>query len=299
MHRAGEATPDPVRLGRLPEYTPRPQRLIAEDIATRIGLLLSEGIRRALMYAASEPVNAGIVRLKGSASYHLRQLAEEGVIRFLCEAPPLGKGNGTKLFVPPGWTPVCGEHELQRLIDVARTDVGARQAVADLVWIPDSDGVPVPGAQAGVVAVEAEDVVAGVSFDPPMEAPDETGMADAVAGGGGLRGMPASAGGAGAGAAVERVGAVVGHRVDPTVVPGGKPTPGEYAEPPMDDPAVPCLDELRCRYRMRLASGPWTCAHCHPPVPPMRWPAEGWAMLDDDGRVDALVVAFSATEEQA
>jgi hypothetical protein len=37
------------------------------------------------------------------------------------------------------------------------------------------------------------------------------------------------------------------------------PTP-----PDPDDPAVPCPDPQRCRFRWRHASGPWTCAYNHP-----------------------------------
>jgi hypothetical protein len=127
LWRAGKIKPVPVRLGRLPEHATEPMRLIADDIALRLGLLLAEGVTRALPYARSEAVRAGYIQTKGGASYALRRLVDEDVIRCVGEMPKLGKGNGTGLFVPPGWRPV----------DPLAVELAGEHGLADLVWIPD------------------------------------------------------------------------------------------------------------------------------------------------------------------
>lgn len=147
LYAAGEMAPATVRLGEMPATASEPMRLIAGDIRVRLGLLLAEGISLALPYATSEAVTAGYVRLKGSASYALGRLVDAGVIRAVGEMPKRGKGNGTKLFVPPGWHPT-------EPLAVA-VERGGQQGLADLVWVPDE-----PGDAAGARAVQPDVEVA-------------------------------------------------------------------------------------------------------------------------------------------
>jgi hypothetical protein len=120
-----------VRLGPLPDDATLAMRNLAEDIALRLGLLLAEGVTRALPYATSEAVRFGHVTAKSSASYLLHRLEDADVIRCVGEMPLRGKGNGTKLFVPPGWRP------LDPKAYAVAVELGNRAAVADLVWVPD------------------------------------------------------------------------------------------------------------------------------------------------------------------
>jgi hypothetical protein len=131
---AGEIEPQRVRLGSMPPRPSESMLAIARDIEVRIGLLLAEGITRALPYATQEAVDAGFVRTKGGASYALTRLAQVGVIRCIGEMPPRGKGNGTKLFVPPRWLPDDPE------VFAVAVESGDHQRLADLVWIPDEPG---------------------------------------------------------------------------------------------------------------------------------------------------------------
>jgi hypothetical protein len=183
----------PVRCGELPGHATPAMRHVARDLELLFGLLLAEGVTRALIYATSEPVEAGIVTTRGGASYVLGRLEDEGVIVCIGEARKLGRPNGPKLFVPPGWRPAdpAAFRRAQERRDGA--------ALEKLVWIPGeaSDGVPVPVGEPGAVPVEAKDVQARVPVDPLAEAPDEAGVRNAVPGGGGLRGPRASVGGAG------------------------------------------------------------------------------------------------------
>jgi hypothetical protein len=134
-----------VRLGKLRSNATDAMRAIAGDIELRLGLLLREGVTRALPYATSEAVRAGHVATKGGASYALQRLVDEGVIVCVGEMPKLGKGNGTKLFVPPGWRPA----------DARAVELAGEDGVADLVWIPD------------------QPELVGVAVEPPAESADQ------------------------------------------------------------------------------------------------------------------------------
>jgi hypothetical protein len=57
--------------------------------------------------------------------------------------------------------------------------------------------------------------------------------------------------------------------------------------PPLGDPSVPCDDPSRCRFRMRLPNGPWTCARNHPVV---REPDA------EEALIAMLIRGFDATE---
>lgn len=131
LHREGKADVAPVSLGPLPQRAPGAQRGIRADLELRFGLLVAEGIQRALMYARSEAVVAGHVATRQGASYALRRLVEARVVYWAGEMPLRGKGNGTNLFVPPGWRP-----EDREAFTVA-IELRQRDRLANLVWIPD------------------------------------------------------------------------------------------------------------------------------------------------------------------
>lgn len=145
LHAAGDMLPEPVRLGPLPARATPAMRSIAAEIELRLGLLLADGVTRALQYARSEAVNAGYVGTLRGASYVLHRLEAEGVIVCVGEMPKLGKGNGTRLFVPPGWHPA-------EPLAVAIERAG-QQGLADLVWVPDEPRDP---AGAGAVRPDIE-----------------------------------------------------------------------------------------------------------------------------------------------
>jgi hypothetical protein len=148
-HANGDMEPeDPPGMGPLWPSIHKATRAIAEDIRLRFGLLLAEGVTRALMYARSEAVEAGHVRDKQSASYHLRLLESRGVIRCIGEMPKRGKGNGTKLFVPLGWRPLDPQ---EFAVAVETRD---SQRLADLVWIPDELSLGAGGEQPGAEATD-------------------------------------------------------------------------------------------------------------------------------------------------
>jgi hypothetical protein len=129
-YMAGEIEPEPVALGPLPVWASPQMAAIADDIRTRLGLLRAEGVYQAMPYAISEAVRPGLARASSSASVALRRLCEEGVIRHVGNLPPLGKRDGTKLYVPPGWVPT---DPAARAV-VAET--GRHERAADLVWVP-------------------------------------------------------------------------------------------------------------------------------------------------------------------
>lgn len=145
LYGEGGIAPAPVQLGPLRDDATEPMRRIAADIELRLGLLLAEGVTRALPYATTEAIGAGFVRTKGGASYALRRLVDDGVIVCVGEMPKRGRGNGTKLYVPPGWRPVRS----------GAVELADDHRLADLVWRPDEPGL-------GAVAVE-----------PDMEVGDE------------------------------------------------------------------------------------------------------------------------------
>ena len=103
LQKANKVEPEFVDLGPMPPHATDPMHAIAEDIQNRLGLMLADGTRQPLMYAASEAVKAGHVHTKGGASWALKMLVKSEVILPAGAMPPLGKGNGTKLYVPPGW----------------------------------------------------------------------------------------------------------------------------------------------------------------------------------------------------
>jgi hypothetical protein len=98
--------------------------------------------------------------LKGSASYHLRWLEDERVICCIGEMPKLGKGNGTKLFVPPSWRPAD-----PRAIELAGED-----RLANLVWIPDKAQLVGTGVEPSAELADELIVVDGLHGVEPSSA---------------------------------------------------------------------------------------------------------------------------------
>jgi len=129
-----EVDEQPVQLGPIPKGTRPSTFAIAADIDLRLRLRLVEGITLALPYARSEAVKAGHVFTLQAASYALRKLEADGVIRCIGEMPLRGKGNGTKLSVPPGWRPADPEEAAIAI------ELGDRGRLADLIWVPDELG---------------------------------------------------------------------------------------------------------------------------------------------------------------
>jgi hypothetical protein len=135
LWRERKLTPEPVRLGPMPDHAPEPRRLIAEQLELLIGLRLREGITEALPYARSRAVQAGFVTTKRGASKALGWLHAVGVVRCIGEGPKFGKGNGTKLFVPPGWRPADPD-----ALTLAQEHQDG-QALSEIDWIPDDPSV--------------------------------------------------------------------------------------------------------------------------------------------------------------
>ena len=148
LYAAGEIEPEHVRLGVLPEHAPQSWKLVGGDLELRFGLRLAEGVIEALPYARSEAVRLGAVRTCRGASKLLTRLEAEGVIRCVGEGPKFpGKGNGTKLFVPPSWRPVDEE------AFAVAVELGDRDRLANLIWRPDQPG---DAARVGAVQPDAE-----------------------------------------------------------------------------------------------------------------------------------------------
>jgi hypothetical protein len=129
-YAAGEIEPEPVALGPLPVWASPQMTAIADDVCTRFGLLRAEGVYQAMPYAISEAVRPGLARASSSASVALRRLCEEGVIRHVGNLSPLGKRDGTKLYVPPGWVPT--DPTARAVV----AEAGCHDQAANLVWVP-------------------------------------------------------------------------------------------------------------------------------------------------------------------
>jgi hypothetical protein len=168
LHREGKIEPEPVAgLGPLPPGSPLAWRRAHDMLRVRFGLLLADGTAEPMMLATSELVAEGIVTTKPGASWLLHRFEDLGVIWCVDEMPKLGKGNGTRRFLP------------------GRKPAGPEPAGG---WCVQAlDGVPGPVLQAGAVPVEAQNVVCGVTVEPPPEAVDEPGVAYAVG-----RGVPSA-----------------------------------------------------------------------------------------------------------
>ena len=107
-------------------------RAVAADIELRLGLLLHEGITRALPYARSEAVRAGLVTTPQGASYVLHKLEDAGVIMCVGVMPPSGGMRfGTRRSVPPGWV----VEEPQRF--ALAVEIGDLRGAANFVLVPD------------------------------------------------------------------------------------------------------------------------------------------------------------------
>jgi hypothetical protein len=129
-HAAGDLEPELVALGPLPVWASPQMRHIADDLRTRFGLLRREGVYRAVPYALSEAMRLDPVRSLSGASYALKQLCAEKVILHPGNLKPLGKRDGTKLYVPPCWWPA---DPAARAIFA---ETGRHDQAADLVWVP-------------------------------------------------------------------------------------------------------------------------------------------------------------------
>jgi hypothetical protein len=198
---------------------------------------------RPLPYAASEAVRAGYTDDKRIASRAIDQLERRGLIHHVPDATDAsGRPMRSKCYLPGPW-PIGPAPE-----------GGWRLR-------PALDGVPGAVFEPGAVPVETQDVTAGVTVEPVVEAPDEPGVGDAV------RRPPAERLG-GPGATVGGADLVIGH--------GLKATPHG---------GLTCPDPLRCEHRNRFPSGPWTCEFNHPP------PED-----PEDAFVRRLIAEFDATE---
>lgn len=164
LHADGLAEPEPVALPPLWSNPTRAERQLHDLLRVRFGLLVGDGRSEPLMLATSEIVRENIVFTQTGASKVLHRFEKGHIIWSPGEMPALGKGNGTRLFLP-GRKPEGPEPE-----------EGWRILVA-------SDGVPVPGDKPGAVAVEAQDGVPSGTVEPCGEPEHESGVSDAVRGG--------------------------------------------------------------------------------------------------------------------
>jgi hypothetical protein len=113
LHRQGKWDPEPIAgLGPLPANPTRAMRALRGLLELRFGLLLADGTDVPMMLATSELVAEGIVTTKAGASWLLHRFEELGIIWSPGEMPALGKGNGTRTFLPgskpEGPEPVSG-----------------------------------------------------------------------------------------------------------------------------------------------------------------------------------------------
>jgi hypothetical protein len=175
----------------LPPRTPSLARAISEEMGLRWELRAGAAMpdHRPLMYAASEPVTAGCRQHPNQSSRAIHWLEDHGLIW----SPGVMPGTGTRTFLPG-----------PRPIGPAPKDGWTVQAL---------DEVPTPRAEPGDVSIETENVIRGVPVEPPVEAPDEAGVAEAPAGG--LRGVGTS-----------KSGAVAGHDADDRAPRGDERTGG-------------------------------------------------------------------------
>lgn len=101
LHREGKIERDEVELPPMPRKPTRAQRALYELLKLRFGLQAADGCDdEPLMLSRSELVKEGIVGTERGASYLLHTFEEWGVIHCVGEMPALGKGNGTRLFLP-------------------------------------------------------------------------------------------------------------------------------------------------------------------------------------------------------
>jgi hypothetical protein len=191
LHREEGFHPEPIDgLGPLPPQPSRAKRQLHAFLALCFGLLLADGTDGAMMLACSVLVHEGIVTTKQGASYLLHEFELLGIIWSPGSKKPLGKGDGTRVFLPgphpdgpepPGGWLEAGYRVLPRISDVS----------------PDAS------LERSAVAIEAEDVERGVAVEPLTEAPDQAGVSAAVSGRaagrpvGSLDGVTAANGGAG------------------------------------------------------------------------------------------------------
>jgi hypothetical protein len=179
-HAAGEFHPEAVDgLGPMPDRPTRHERALHELLGLLFGLRLANGTCEPLPLATSVVQRMLGLFDKSGASKLLRRFEDLGIIWSPGALPALGKGNGTRTFLPgpkpDGPEPVGGWC--------------VRPAVA-------SGDVPRPALERGPVAVEAHRSP-DVAADPLVEAEDEAGVGDAVRGGpaGPLDGVAAAGGG--------------------------------------------------------------------------------------------------------
>jgi len=101
-YERGQLVPVPVALGAMPPGAGRVMRRIAEHMRLRMGLRLAVGDSRALPYAVSQAVTAGLAKDAATASRAIRALVRAGVFEYVGSLKPLRPGrDGTKLFAPP------------------------------------------------------------------------------------------------------------------------------------------------------------------------------------------------------
>ena len=180
LYDEGLLAPEPVAgLGELHPGASKGERLAFDLIKLRFGLRMADGTTEPMPLAASELVNAGIVATPGGASKLLQRFERLEIIWSPGDMPKLGKGNGTRLFLPgpkprnPFRPPLGGW--------CAGSAVPAGPGCT-FQSTGKSDGVPDAVFEGAAVPVEAEDVGAA-AVEPAVEAPDQPGMADAVWGG--------------------------------------------------------------------------------------------------------------------
>jgi hypothetical protein len=173
LYREQEIAPVPVELGPLAIDALPVDVEAAAMLQLRFGLRLADGTDDLMMCATSELVSEGIVPTKGGASRVLHRLEDTGVIWSPGSMEPLGKGNGTRLFLP-GPRPIGPWPEGGWVDDEGKPrDPLARVRSA-------LDGVPRAVLERGAVPVEAQHVAAGVPFEPLPEAPNEARVGSAV-----------------------------------------------------------------------------------------------------------------------
>ena len=174
LWREGMIEPEAIDgLGPLPARSSRAERGLHNFFRVSFGLRLADGTDEPMMVATSLPVKERIVGTQAGASKLLRRFERLKIVWSPGSMPPInGNRDGTKLWLP-GAKP-DGPEPPGGWLNADPEQLRVRPAGSD--GVPDAalEGCPVP--------VEAEDVERGVAVEPAVEAPDEPGVGDAVAG---------------------------------------------------------------------------------------------------------------------
>jgi hypothetical protein len=101
-HDEGRLVPATVELGELPDGATADMRRVADHVRLLLGIRIAAGELRPLPYAARWAARElGWREDYKRARRAIRMLVDTGVIRYVGELEPRGKGNGTKTYAAP------------------------------------------------------------------------------------------------------------------------------------------------------------------------------------------------------